>query len=196
MRRTVSLVEQDDALFGVLTVRETVSYAARLSLPRNTPNIGAHIDATLRSLGLQDVANNKIGTPLQRGISGGQKRRVTIACSVISRPRVLVLDEPTSGLDSGSALEVMSSLKRLALETNMVCIATIHQPNWEVFSLFDRLTLLAGGRVMYNGPASRSIFSVSMLPLSHEPHLQVKLIDTSPTSAILALNILTLSTRL
>src|SRR5882762_6228414 len=79
------------------------------SLPRNTTNIDAHIDATLRSLGLQDVANNKIGTPLQRGISGGQKRRVTIACSVISRPRVLVLDEPTSGLDSGSAQEVMAS---------------------------------------------------------------------------------------
>lgn len=131
MRRTVSSVEQDDALFGVLTVRETVWYAARLrylvplsrsgqllniihyfhSLPRNTPNIDAHIDATLRSLGLQDVAHNKIGTPLQRGISGGQKRRVTIACSVIARPRVLVLDEPTSGLDSGSALEVMSASK-------------------------------------------------------------------------------------
>jgi ABC-type multidrug transport system ATPase subunit len=141
------------------------------SLPRNTTNIDSHIDATLRSLGLQDVANNKIGTPLQRGISGGQKRRVTIACSVISRPRVLVLDEPTSGLDSGSAQEVMASsepyfsrplkclmikfsVKRLAQETNMVCIATIHQPNWEVFSLFDRLTLLARGRIMYNGPAS------------------------------------------
>jgi ABC-type multidrug transport system ATPase subunit len=81
------------------------------SLPRNTPNINAHIDTTLRSLGLQDVANNRIGTPLQRGISGGQKRRVTIACSVIARPRVLVLDEPTSGLDSGSAQEVMASSK-------------------------------------------------------------------------------------
>ena len=57
-----------------------------------------HIDRTLVSLGLQDVANNKIGTPIQRGISGGQKRRVTIACSMVSRPRVLVLDEPTSGL--------------------------------------------------------------------------------------------------
>lgn len=73
------------------------------------PNIEAYVDATVRSLGLQDVAHNKIGTPLQRGISGGQKRRVTIACSVVARPRVLVLDEPTSGLDSGSAHEVMAS---------------------------------------------------------------------------------------
>ena len=146
------------------------------SLPHGTPNIEEHVDATLRSLGLQDVANNKIGTPLQRGISGGQKRRVTIACSVIARPRVLVLDEPTSGLDSGSAREVMISsashpfyclslfdqefeVKRLAKETNMVCIATIHQPNWEIFSLFDRLILLAGGKVMYNGSASMTPFS-------------------------------------
>ena len=79
------------------------------SLPSNTPNIDAHVDATLQSLGLQDAANNRIGTPLQREISGGQKRRVTIACSVIAPPRVLVLDEPTSGLDSGSAQEVMTS---------------------------------------------------------------------------------------
>ncbi|KZP14385.1 P-loop containing nucleoside triphosphate hydrolase protein [Athelia psychrophila] len=152
MRRTVSFVEQDDALLGVLTVRETIAYAARLSLPRtDTASLDHQVDSTIRALGLQDVASNKIGTPLQRGISGGQKRRVTIACSVIARPRVLVLDEPTSGLDSQSAKEVMAAIKRLAHETNMICIATIHQPNWEVFSLFDRLTLLAGGRVMYNG---------------------------------------------
>jgi ABC-type Mn2+/Zn2+ transport system ATPase subunit len=91
------------------------------SFPRNTPNLNAHVDATLRSLGLQDVANNKIGTSLQRGISGGQKRRVTIACSVIARPRVLVLDEPTSGLDSGSAQEVMASSEyRLSWAVNNI----------------------------------------------------------------------------
>lgn len=147
----------------------------KTSLPRGTPNIKAYVDDTLRSLGLQDVANNRIGTPLQRGISGGQKRRVTIACSVVARPRVLVLDEPTSGLDSGSAREVMASreliilcifcalvewlssaVKRLSQQTSMICIATIHQPNWELFSLFDQLTLLAGGRVMYNGAAGES----------------------------------------
>lgn len=79
------------------------------SLPRNTPGLNQLIDSTLRSLGLQDVAGNRIGTPLQRGVSGGQRRRVTIACSVVARPRVLVLDEPTSGLDSASSQEVISS---------------------------------------------------------------------------------------
>jgi ABC-type multidrug transport system ATPase subunit len=65
-----SFVEQDDALLGVLTVRETIAFAARLSLGSSYPGIDRHIDDTLRSLGLQDIANNKIGTPLQRGISG------------------------------------------------------------------------------------------------------------------------------
>lgn len=79
------------------------------SLPPNTPGIEEHIDRTLVALGLQDVADNHIGTPLSRGISGGQKRRVTIACSMVARPRVLVLDEPTSGLDAASSREVISS---------------------------------------------------------------------------------------
>ena len=103
-----SFVEQDDALLGVLTVRETVAFAAKLSLGSNYPGIDRHIDSTLRSLGLQDIANNKIGTPLQRGISGGQKRRVTIACSVVTKPQILVLDEPTSGLDASSSREVVT----------------------------------------------------------------------------------------
>ncbi|GAA5983158.1 hypothetical protein JCM5350_007901 [Sporobolomyces pararoseus] len=149
-----SFVEQDDALLGVLTVRETVSFAAKLSLGSNYPGIDRHIDSTLRSLGLQDIANNKIGTPLQRGISGGQKRRVTIACSVVTKPQILVLDEPTSGLDASSSREVVTFLRYLAKELNMLVIATIHQPNFETFSLFDNLLLLAGGRTMYNGPVA------------------------------------------
>ncbi|KAI5477818.1 ABC transporter [Pseudohyphozyma bogoriensis] len=84
-----SFVEQDDALLGVLTVVETVTFAARLSLPPNTANIEGHVQDTLRSLGLQDCAEQRIGNPIQRGISGGQKRRVTIACAVVAKPRVL-----------------------------------------------------------------------------------------------------------
>lgn len=103
-----SFVEQDDALLGVLTVRETVAFAARLSLGSSYPGLDRHIDDTLRSLGLQDIAANKIGTPLQRGISGGQKRRVTIAQSIVTKPSILVLDEPTSGLDASSSREVVS----------------------------------------------------------------------------------------
>ncbi|GAA5903876.1 uncharacterized protein JCM6883_002013 [Sporobolomyces salmoneus] len=150
----LSFVEQDDALLGVLTVRETVAFAAKLSLGSSYPGLDRHIDDTLRSLGLQDVANNKIGTPLQRGISGGQKRRVTVAQSVVGKPSILVLDEPTSGLDASSSREVVTFLRHLAHEQNLLVICTIHQPNFETFSLFDNLLVLAGGQTMYNGPVS------------------------------------------
>ncbi|GAA6021383.1 hypothetical protein JCM8202_003594 [Rhodotorula sphaerocarpa] len=150
-RELFSFVEQDDALLGVLTVKETVTFAAHLALGPNYPNVADHIDSTLHSLGLSSIANNKIGTPLQRGISGGQKRRVTIACSVVAKPRVLVLDEPTSGLDATSGKEVVAFLRRLAKEQNVLVVCTIHQPNFDTFSLFDRLLLLAGGLVMYDG---------------------------------------------
>lgn len=95
----------------ILTLALIIFY----SLPPNTPGVQKHIDATLRSLGLQDVAQNRIGTPLQRGISGGQKRRVTIAIAVVARPRVLILDEPTSGLDSAGAKEVVSAREYLSI---------------------------------------------------------------------------------
>ncbi|BGP05738.1 hypothetical protein JCM10049v2_001551 [Rhodotorula toruloides] len=150
-RDLFSFVEQDDALLGVLTVRETVAFAAYLALGPSYPNIDQHIDATLTSLGLSAIAGNRIGTPLQRGISGGQKRRVTIACSVVAKPRILVLDEPTSGLDSTSGREVVAFLQHLAREQGVLIICTIHQPNFETFALFDRLLLLAGGQTMYDG---------------------------------------------
>ncbi|BGP49303.1 hypothetical protein JCM10450v2_005187 [Rhodotorula kratochvilovae] len=150
----ISFVEQDDALLGVLTVRETVAFAARLALGPTYPHLAQHIDSTLASLGLSSIAHQRIGTPIQRGVSGGQKRRVTIACSVVAKPRVLVLDEPTSGLDAKSGKEVVAFLQRLAREQNVLVICTIHQPNFETFALFDRLLLLARGRTMYDGPAA------------------------------------------
>ncbi|GAA5973014.1 hypothetical protein JCM11641_000365 [Rhodosporidiobolus odoratus] len=151
-RDLISFVEQDDALLGVLTVRETVSFAASLALGPGYPSIRDHVDGTLRSLGLWEIRNNMIGTPLQRGVSGGQKRRVTIACSVVAKPAILVLDEPTSGLDAASGREVVAFLRQLALEQNVLVVCTIHQPNYTTFSLFDKLLLLANGQAMYDGP--------------------------------------------
>ncbi|GAA5850639.1 hypothetical protein JCM9279_006370 [Rhodotorula babjevae] len=152
VKALLSFVEQDDALLGVLTVRETVTFAAQLALGPSYPNLSQHVDATLASLGLSSVAHQRIGTPLQRGVSGGQKRRVTIACSVVAKPRILVLDEPTSGLDAKSGKEVVAFLQRLAHEHGVLVICTVHQPAYETFSLFDRLLLLARGKVMFDGP--------------------------------------------
>lgn len=100
------------------------------SLGPSYPNIADHIDSTLQSLGLASIANNRIGTPLQRGISGGQKRRVTIACSVVAKPRVLVLDEPTSGLDATSGKEVVAfrASLRLLSRAPYFCLTLCHPP--------------------------------------------------------------------
>ncbi|KAF8324153.1 P-loop containing nucleoside triphosphate hydrolase protein [Cantharellus anzutake] len=172
MRDIGSYVEQEDALIGVLTVHETVDYAARLSLPPSAPRpaISQLVSDTLTSLGLTSVRNNRIGTPIQRGVSGGEKRRVTIACSVVSRPKVLVLDEPTSGLDSTGGWGVVQSMKKLARKTNTIVIATIHQPNWETFSLFDEVLFLARGKCVYHGPISGVIPYFSQVGHPCPPH--------------------------
>ncbi|KAE8198143.1 hypothetical protein CF328_g3636 [Tilletia controversa] len=106
----------------------------------------------MEGLGLSHVAQNMIGTPIQRGISGGQKRRVTIGNSLVTLPKILLLDEPTSGLDSNTAYEVLLKIRSLAKSHNIAVICTIHSPNWETFSLFEKALLLARGRTMYLGP--------------------------------------------
>ncbi|TCD65880.1 hypothetical protein EIP91_002040 [Steccherinum ochraceum] len=146
-------VEQDDALLGVLSVEETINFAARLSLNPSTPSavIRQRVEETIVGLGLTDVRKNRIGNVVQRGISGGQKRRVTIGSGLVTKPRILLLDEPTSGLDSRTSREVLVAIKDIARKQGMIVIASIHQPNWETLSLFDKLLLLAQGKTMFFG---------------------------------------------
>ncbi|SPO26649.1 related to ATP-binding cassette protein (ABC) transporter [Ustilago trichophora] len=148
-----SYVEQSDSLLGVLTVRETIWYSAKLSLPPSTPtcDIDERTDLIISDLGLSGVAHQKIGTPIQRGISGGQKRRVSIGCSLVTLPKILFLDEPTSGLDTFTAHEVIAAIRSLAKRHNIAVLATIHSPNWEIFSSFDNTLLLSKGRTIYRG---------------------------------------------
>ncbi|CAI0461460.1 unnamed protein product [Linum tenue] len=152
---TAAYVTQDDNLIGTLTVRETISYSARLRLPDKMPwsEKRALIESTIVEMGLQDCADTVIGNWHLRGISGGEKRRVSIALEILMRPRLLFLDEPTSGLDSASAFFVTQTLRGLSRDGRTV-IASIHQPSSEVFELFDRLYLLSGGKTVYFGQAS------------------------------------------
>ena len=106
LKATVNLqfqayVTQDDNLIGTLTVRETISYSARLRLPDKMPREEkqALVEGTIIEMGLQDCADTVVGNWHLRGISGGEKRRVSIALEILMRPRLLFLDEPTSGLD-------------------------------------------------------------------------------------------------
>ncbi|CAI0392504.1 unnamed protein product [Linum tenue] len=147
---TAAYVTQDDNLIGTLTVRETISYSARLRLPDKMPwsEKRALIESTIVEMGLQDCADTVIGNWHLRGISGGEKRRVSIALEILMRPRLLFLDEPTSGLDSASAFFVTQTLRGLSRDGRTV-IASIHQPSSEVFELFDRLYLLSGGKTVY-----------------------------------------------
>ncbi|CAA6655701.1 unnamed protein product [Spirodela intermedia] len=152
---TAAYVTQDDNLIGTLTVRETILYSAGLRLPDNMPWKDKRdlVDSTINEMGLQDCADTVIGNWHLRGISGGEKRRVSIAIEILMRPRLLFLDEPTSGLDSASAFFVTQTLRGLSRDGRTV-IASIHQPSSEVFELFDRLYLLSGGKAVYFGKTS------------------------------------------
>lgn len=115
----------------------------------------SRIDNLIASLGLREQSHTLIGTPLRRGLSGGQKRRVGVAGQLLAAPRVLFLDEPTSGLDARAAWEVMRHLRDVvARRHRLIVIASIHQPSAATFQLFDKLLLLSGGRPYYFGPVA------------------------------------------
>ncbi|KAK3009466.1 hypothetical protein RJ639_013412 [Escallonia herrerae] len=154
----VAYVTQDDVLLGTLTVRETITYSAHLRLPTTLTKeeVQEIVEGTIMEMGLEDCADRLIGNWHLRGISGGEKKRVSIALEILVRPRLLFLDEPTSGLDSASAFFVVQALKSVARDGRTV-ISSIHQPSSEVFALFDDLFLLSGGETVYFGEAKVAI---------------------------------------
>lgn len=139
-------------------MKETISYSAHLRLPTSMPKeeVSSIIDGTIIEMGLQDCADRLIGNWHLRGISGGEKKRLSIALEILTRPRLLFLDEPTSGLDSASAFFVVQTLRNVARDGRTV-ISSIHQPSSEVFALFDDLFLLSGGETVYFGEAKMAI---------------------------------------
>ncbi|KAK8562753.1 hypothetical protein V6N13_018685 [Hibiscus sabdariffa] len=155
---TSAYVTQDDALITTLTVREAVYYSAQLQLPDTMAKSEKkeRAEMTIREMGLQDAMDTRIGGWGAKGLSGGQKRRVSICIEILTRPKLLFLDEPTSGLDSAASFYVMSRIARLYQkdETGRTIIASIHQPSLEVFQLFTNLFLLSSGKTVYFGPVS------------------------------------------
>lgn len=139
-----------------MSVREAIYYSAQLQLPGTMPAAEkrAHADAVIREMGLGDAMDTRIGGRMTKGISGGQRKRVTICVEMLTRPRLLFLDEPTSGLDSAASYHVMSHIARVAAREGMTVVAAVHQPCGDVFDLFHRLCLLAYGRTIFFGPAS------------------------------------------
>ncbi|QRW00883.1 ATP-dependent permease [Ceratobasidium sp. AG-Ba] len=156
-RVRVGFVDQTDVLPATLTVYESLLFAARLRMPEHTPDSTkrARVETVIRQLGLQGVANSRIGGDgRHRGLSGGERRRVSIALEIVAGVEVLVLDEPTSGLDSVSAGKVAQVLRDLAKdeENPVAVIASIHQPSSRLYHQFDSVLLLARGQQVYFGP--------------------------------------------
>lgn len=145
-------------MLGTLTVRETLTYSALLRLPNSMSReeVKGIVEGTIMEMGLQDCADRQIGNWQMRGISGGEKKRVSIALEILIRPCLLFLDEPTSGLDSAAAFFIIQAIKNLARDGRTV-ISSIHQPSSEVFALFDDLYLLSGGETVYFGEAKMAI---------------------------------------
>ncbi|MDP2435878.1 MAG: ATP-binding cassette domain-containing protein [archaeon] len=158
MRHILNYIPQDDTLYESLTPRALLSYQAELQLPhlRTAEERGRHVESVLRMLDISKCADTVIGEEGNRGISGGQRKRVSIAMGFLSDPRLLFLDEPTSGLDSNTAEEVVQILRSLVEQTNRTIVCTIHQPSWHIFSLFDRLILLDSGSLIYDGAISQT----------------------------------------
>lgn len=151
--------QDDDALLPSLTVRETLRFAAGLRLPSwmDKEEKNRRAEEVLLKMGLKDCADNLVGSELIKGISGGEKRRVSIAVQVLTDPRILLLDEPTSGLDAFTANSIMEVLQGLAAEGRTL-ILTIHQARSDLFKHFGNVLLLArGGECAYTGTAAEML---------------------------------------
>ncbi|PKA50778.1 ABC transporter G family member 11 [Apostasia shenzhenica] len=152
-------VTQEDVLMTTLTVREAVYYAAELQLPAAMGRVAKRerAEEMMREMGLARVAGVRIGGRVTKGISGGQRRRVSICMEMIRSPKLLFLDEPTSGLDSAAAFHVMSRIGRIAAVERMTVAAAVHQPGAEVFDLFHSVCLLAYGRTVFFGSSATAV---------------------------------------
>ncbi|CCK73485.1 putative ATP-dependent permease ADP1 NDAI_0G05020 [Naumovozyma dairenensis CBS 421] len=155
--KLTGFVDQNDYLHPMLTVYETVLNSALLRLPRSMSFEAkeSRVYQVLEELRIFDIKDRIIGSDFERGISGGEKRRVSIACELVTSPLILFLDEPTSGLDANNASNVINSLVRLSQHYNRTLVLTIHQPRSNIFYQFDKLVLLSNSEMVYSGDVSK-----------------------------------------
>ncbi|RID74909.1 hypothetical protein BRARA_B01985 [Brassica rapa] len=152
LKRT-GFVAQDDLLYPHLTVRETLVFVALLRLPRSLTRhekIKA-AESVISELGLEKCENTVVGNTFIRGISGGERKRVSIAHELLINPSLLVLDEPTSGLDATAALRLVQTLSWVAHGRGKAVVTSIHQPSSRVFQMFDTVLLLSEGKFLFYG---------------------------------------------
>eukprot|EP01026_Neomeris_dumetosa_P031549 TRINITY_DN2500_c0_g1_i3.p1 TRINITY_DN2500_c0_g1~~TRINITY_DN2500_c0_g1_i3.p1 ORF type:complete len:686 (+),score=50.56 TRINITY_DN2500_c0_g1_i3:130-2187(+) len=156
VKRNLGFVLQDDLLFPTLNVLETLTFAAYLRLPRDMSfeDKKSRVGDVISALGLESCKDTIVGDAFRRGVSGGERKRVSVGHELITNPSVVFLDEPTSGLDSTTALKLIETLRDLS-QGGRTIITTIHQPASRLYQQLDKLLLLCEGHVMFYGSAHK-----------------------------------------
>ncbi|KZV19057.1 ABC transporter G family member 5 [Dorcoceras hygrometricum] len=172
-KKVSGYVTQRDTLFPLLTVEETLRFSAKFRLRLPDHELDSRVKSLMKELGLDHVAGARVGDDRVRGISGGEKRRVSIGVEVIHDPKVLILDEPTSGLDSISALQIIDMLKSMAENRGRTVILSIHQPGFRIVKLFNSILLLANGSVLHHGSVDLLSLNLSLMGLEIPLHVNV-----------------------
>lgn len=154
----IGLIPQDDLLIEELTVYQNLYYSAKLCFKGlSEAEIDAKVEKTLKDLGLYERKDLQVGSPLNKMISGGQRKRLNIALELIREPGILFVDEPTSGLSSRDSENVMNLLRELSLKGKLVFVV-IHQPSSDIYKMFDKMFILdTGGYPVYYGNPTESI---------------------------------------
>ena len=159
LKKLTGFVPQEDTMIRTLSVRENIKFSASYRLPATFSDADCEkaVNQTLVDLGIEHVQHSAIGDEYNRGVSGGQRKRVNIGIEMVADPTVLFLDEPTSGLDSTTATQLCTTLKDIASTRQMTVVSVIHQPSLSSFLVFDDLLLLGkGGQVCYHGPLDKA----------------------------------------
>ena len=158
IKKISGFVFQDDIILRTMTVYEALYMSALLKLPETTPieekkNI---VDKMISTLHLEKCKDTIVGDSILKGISGGERKRLSVGMEMIMNPSIIFLDEPTSGLDTYTAYSLIKSLKNLTEEGRTV-VATIHQPSSEILRLFDDMILLNHGKIVYHGEVTNLV---------------------------------------
>lgn len=166
LRRICGFVTQEDNLLPLLTVKETLMFGAKFRLKGMSAwGKGEKVKNLMRELGLEHIADSYVGDEETRGISGGERKRVSIAIDAIHDPPILLLDEPTSGLDSRSALQVIELLASMAEARKQTLILSIHQPSYRILRYVSSFLLLSRGTVAHFGSLESLEETISRLGL-------------------------------
>ncbi|MFP4620769.1 MAG: ATP-binding cassette domain-containing protein [Bacteroidales bacterium] len=158
LKGVIGYIPQDDLLIEELTVFQNLYYNAKLVFDdKSDDEIRDLVNKTLSNLGLGEIKDLKVGSPLNKLISGGQRKRLNIALELIREPAILFVDEPTSGLSSRDSENVMDLLRELTLKGKLIFVV-IHQPSSEIYKMFDNMIILDdGGYMVYYGNPVESV---------------------------------------